>query len=288
MPDISQPLKLSLTATQANQTALDLLSSGSGLSKQRIKDAMNKGAVWWTHKGKTLRLRRATKTLNKGAVLQLFYNEQVLSRAPEPALLIADNSRYSVWYKPHGLLAQGSQWGDHCSLLRWVELHLEPKRECFLVHRLDADAAGLMIIAHDSQSAARLSLLFQERDMRKYYQAWVEGLPPISDEELTLNASLDGKHAITHLRPIALDSQRQHTLLDIRIETGRKHQIRRHLSSWGHPIVGDKLYGNASQQPLQLLAYRLQFTCPFNKTPVHFELPVELTFRMSEEKISHS
>src|SRR5690606_28527040 len=160
MPEYASPKIFTLVAEAPGQTALDLLASGTGLSRQRLKDAMNKGAVWWTQKGKTLRLRRATKTLNKGAVIQLFYNEQVLSRAPEPALLIADNSRYSVWYKPHGLLAQGSQWGDHCSLLRWVELHLEPKRECFLVHRLDADAAGLMIIAHDSQSAARLSLLF--------------------------------------------------------------------------------------------------------------------------------
>jgi len=284
MPDISQPLKLSLTATQADQTALALLSSGSGLSKQRIKDAMNKGAVWWTHKGKALRLRRATKTLNKGAVLQLFYNEQVLARAPEPALLIADKSRYSVWYKPHGLLAQGSQWGDHCSLLRWVELHLEPKRECFLVHRLDADAAGLMLIAHDPQSAAHLSRLFQERDMHKYYQAWVNGLPHMPDEEITLNASLDGKHAITHIRPLAKDTDRQQTLLDVRIETGRKHQIRRHLATWGHAIVGDKLYGSANQQPLQLLAYRLQFICPFSKAPMHFELPDELTFQATSEQ----
>ena len=120
--------------------------------------------------------------------------------------------------------------------------------------------------------------------MHKYYQAWVKGLPPMSDEELTLNASLDGKHAITHLRPIAQDSERQQTLLDIRIETGRKHQIRRHLASWGYPIVGDKLYGNAHQQPLQLLAYRLQFNCPFSQAPMHFELPGELTFQLPTEK----
>jgi tRNA pseudouridine32 synthase / 23S rRNA pseudouridine746 synthase len=167
------PQKYEFTVSKPEQTALDLLAEGTGLSKQRIKDAMNKGAVWWTLKGKTLRLRRATKVLYKGSKIQFFYDEQVLARKPETAHLTHDAGSYSIWYKPAGMLAQGSQWGDHCSILRWVEVNGESlygnKRECFLVHRLDADAAGLMIIAHDSQSAAKLSVLFQGRDIKKYY-----------------------------------------------------------------------------------------------------------------------
>src|SRR6187431_3170280 len=153
------PQKFEFTVIQAEQTALDLLAEGTGLSKQRIKDAMNKGAVWWTLKGKTLRLRRATKVLFKGSKIQFFYDEQVLARKPEPATLIHDARRYSIWFKPAGMLSQGSQWGDHCSILRWVEVNGQStpdeqasngnkNRECFLVHRLDADAAGLIIIAH--------------------------------------------------------------------------------------------------------------------------------------------
>ncbi len=179
MPDQSSPKTFTFTVENPGQTALDVLADGTGLSRQRIKDAMNKGAAWWNQKGKTLRLRRATKVLNKGCKIQLFYDEQVLARKPEPAQLIHDADRYSIWFKPHGMLSQGSQWGDHCSLLRWVEVNGTPKRECFLVHRLDADAAGLVLIAHDQQSAARLSHLFQSRDIRKCYQAWVNGLPPI-------------------------------------------------------------------------------------------------------------
>lgn len=277
MPD-STPLKFKFTVTQTEQTALDLLSSGSGLSKQRIKDAMNKGAVWWTLKGKTLRLRRASKILNKGSVIQLYYDEQVLARAPEAAHLIADESRYSLWFKPHGMLAQGSQWGDHCSLLRWAELNLQPRRECFLIHRLDADAAGLMMIAHDQQSAARLSQLFQQRDMRKHYQAWVKGLVDISTDKLTLDQPLESKSAITHVQCLAVEESRQSSLLDIQIETGRKHQIRRHLADWGHPIIGDRLYGTQSSQKLQLLAYRLMFKCPFTGADLNYELPKELQF----------
>lgn len=275
------PQKFELTVTQAEQTALDLLAEGTGLSKQRIKDAMNKGAVWWTLKGKTLRLRRATKVLYKGSKVQFFYDEQVLARKPENANLIYDGNNYSIWFKPAGMLSQGSQWGDHCSILRWVEVNGQPKegqrqRECFLVHRLDADAMGLIILAHDSQSAAKLSALFQARDMRKFYQAWVIDDGELPETGLTLDADLDGKSAITHIKKIR--SENNKTLLDIHIETGRKHQIRRHLANIGHPIVGDKLYGTKAPAGLQLLAYRLEFICPNSKQPITVELPPELQF----------
>ncbi len=275
------PQKFEFTVTKAEQTALDLLAEGTGLSKQRIKDAMNKGAVWWTLKGKTLRLRRATKVLNKGSKIQFFYDEQVLARKPGTATEIYDGNNYSIWFKPAGILSQGSQWGDHCSILRWVEVNGQPKdgqrqRECFLVHRLDADAMGLIILAHNSQSAAKLSALFQARDMRKFYQAWVVDHGELPTTELTLNNDLDGKSAITHIKKIRSTDNK--SLLDIHIETGRKHQIRRHLANIGHPIVGDKLYGTKASAGLQLLAYRLEFTCPNTKQSVIVELPTELQF----------
>jgi tRNA pseudouridine32 synthase/23S rRNA pseudouridine746 synthase len=275
MTELASPIKLQVTATQADQTALDLLSSGSGLSKQRIKDAMNKGAVWWTRKGKTVRLRRATQTLDKGASLQLFYDAHVLAREPEAPSLITDAGRYSVWFKPHGLLSQGSQWGDHCSILRWAEVHLQPKRASFLVHRLDGDAAGLMLLAHDAQNAARLSQLFQEHNIQKHYQARVRGLMMLAAEGITLDQPIEGKPAITHVSLISQDTTAEQTLLDIRIETGRKHQIRRHLADAGFPIIGDRLYGSASRLPLQLVAYHLSFTCPFSRREVEYVLPVE-------------
>ena len=276
------PQKYEFTVAKPEQTALDLLAEGTGLSKQRIKDAMNKGAVWWTLKGKTLRLRRATKVLYKGSKIQFFYDEQVLARKPETAQLIHDAVAYSIWYKPAGMLAQGSQWGDHCSILRWVEVNgqslLGSQRDCFLVHRLDADAAGLMIIAHDSQSAAKLSLLFQGRDIKKHYQAWVVDDCELPDAGMTLNYELDGKVAITHIKKIGVANNS--TLLDVHIETGRKHQIRRHLANIGHPIVGDKLYGTKAKLGLQLLAYKLEFECPYSQRNLVVELDKELQFSL--------
>src|SRR5690606_8635717 len=112
--------------------------------KGRIKDAMNKGAVWHKRGSKTRRLRRATQILSAGDELALYYNPDVLALVPPAPVLLADESQYSVWIKPAGLLAQGSQEGDHCALLRLAELALG--RPVFLVHRLDREAAGLMLI----------------------------------------------------------------------------------------------------------------------------------------------
>lgn len=266
------PSTFDFTTTTSSQTAVDFLAEKTGLSKARIKDAMNKGACWWTFKGKQLRLRRATKELPKGTRIQLYYDEQVLGRTPAAGKLMADQGRYSIWYKPHGMLAQGSQWGDHCSLLRWVEL--EHKRECFLIHRLDADASGLMMIAHDAQAAALLSQLFQSRDLKKYYQARVIG--ELVANDLRIDQALDGKESVSIVNTLAVNDDRSVTQVEVLIETGRKHQIRRHLAGINHPIIGDRLYGTASTPPLQLLAYKLEFRCPISKQAIRIELPEEL------------
>lgn len=253
---------------QHTQTAVDALSDTTGLPKQRIKDAMAKGACWWTHKGKQVRLRKAKREVKAGTRLQLFYDDAVLGRKPEQAVLIEDMGRYSVWFKPHGMLAQGSQWGDHCSLLRWVEV--ECKRDCFLVHRLDADAAGLMLIAHDSKAAGALSQCFTERSIDKQYQARVTGCLEVSDR--LIDEPVEGKSARSRVTTLVNDVEAQTSLLHVAIETGRKHQIRRHLAGMGHPIIGDRLYGKAAGVPLQLLACFLGFDCPVSGRRVEFEV----------------
>ncbi len=270
-------INLDFVTESGEKTAADWLAEKSGLSKAKIKDAMNKGAVWWTHKNKQLRLRRASKNLDKGTRLQMYYDEHLLSLQPEAPELIADYADYSLWYKPHGLLSQGTQWGDHCSVLRWVEVNV--KRDTFLIHRLDADAAGLIIIAHKAKAAALLSALFQSREMNKYYQARVTGLLPISENGLSIKQPIDNKPALTQVEKSQVDSSNQTSLLQIKIETGRKHQIRRHLASLGHPIVGDRLYGKPAACPLQLQAYRLNFICPISKQLINAEVPQARLFK---------
>ncbi|MGN0921567.1 MAG: RluA family pseudouridine synthase [Cellvibrio sp.] len=266
------PTHFDLTTDLPEQTAVNFLAERTGLSKAKIKDAMNKGACWWILKGKQQRLRRATKVLDKNTRIQLYYDEHLLARATTEPVLLNDFGRYTAWHKPHGMLAQGSQWGDHCSLLRYVEV--TTKRPVFLIHRLDADARGIMLIAHDPQAAAKLSLLFQEHKLHKEYWACVEGKFD-SPEPLLINSPIEDKTARTHVSLIEYDQDHHQTQVKVVIETGRKHQIRRHLASIGHPILNDRLYGKAGKDPLQLFAKRLEFICPLTQRSIHIESTVE-------------
>ncbi len=245
-------------------TAVDWLINASQLSKQRIKQAMNKGAVWLTRGNSTTRLRRATKKPLAGDTLHLYYDEKVLSASPPEAKLIADEGAYSVWFKPCGMLSQGSKWGDHCAINRFAEKHLSPERPAFVVHRLDRAATGLIIIAHKKTIAAQLSELFQKRKVEKHYRVIVHNKFP--ESAMTINRDIDGKQAISHIRLLEYEPIKNLSLLDVSIETGRKHQIRIHLSESGYPVVGDRLYGDkADKQDLQLCAVSLAFTCPIKK-----------------------
>src|SRR5690606_10421273 len=82
----------------------------------------------------------------------------------------------------------------------------------------------------------------------------------VQEAPFVINQSLDGKDAVTHVQVLSRDGAT--TLLDVAIETGRKHQIRRHLSAMGHPVVGDSLYGEKAAQGLHLSALSLTFECP--------------------------
>lgn len=274
MPQQSSRLEVHIDIASSEATAVDLLAVETGLSRQRIKQAMIKGAVWLTRGKKTNRVRRAKKTFLPGDTLHLYYDEQVLAREPLAPELIADEGAYSVWFKPYGMLSQGSKWGDHCTISRWAEQHLQPQRPAFVVHRLDRAATGLIIIAHEKRSAAALSKLFQAREVEKHYRVITHGCFPEGD--ITLNSDIDGKPAISHVQRLAYDTDTDRSLLDVGIDTGRKHQIRRHLSEAGYPVTGDRLYGDKTEkQDLQLCAVSLAFTCPVSKRPVQFLLPEE-------------
>ena len=141
----------------------EFLTTQTGLSRAKVKDAMNKGAVWLKRKNsKMKRLRRASTSLNPGDQVELYYDEKTLALHPPEAVCLSDQKHYSVWFKPAGLLAQGTQYGDHCSLMRQAELYFRSSREIFLVHRLDREASGLMLLAHSKDAAAKLSDYFKK------------------------------------------------------------------------------------------------------------------------------
>ena len=107
-----------ISVTEEETKAVKLLAETSGLSHQRIKQAMQRGAVWLSNRQGTRRLRRANKKLKQGDELHLYFDEKVLASEVPAARLIADEGAYSIWFKPFGMLCQGSKWGDHCTINR--------------------------------------------------------------------------------------------------------------------------------------------------------------------------
>jgi tRNA pseudouridine32 synthase/23S rRNA pseudouridine746 synthase len=260
------------TVKEAHRNLATYLAEQTGLPKGRIKDAMNKGAVQLKRGKQTKRVRRAETAIQANDQISFHYDAHLLSLNPPMPSCVEDRMGYSIWFKPAGVMSQGTDFGDHMSMLRIAEKQLGNKREVFLVHRLDRETRGLMIIAHNKKMAALLSELFQKNEIKKGYRAIVLGEP---QADVTVSTPLDGRSAITHLRNVKFDGQRNTSEVDIDLETGRTHQIRRHLDSIGHPIMGDPKYGqnNKNREGLQLIAYRLNFQCPIRKDLVDIALP---------------
>ena len=155
-----------------------------------------------------------------------------------------------------------------------------------LVHRLDKQTSGLMVIAKNPRSHKILCKHFQRKIVEKKYFALVEGV--IEDDEKTINAPIgrdaerrywqiteEGKSAETRLK--VLERRRYETLLDVELITGRTNQIRLHCAHISHPILGDDIYGGREFSRLCLHAYRLCFWHPNGERWMEFEtqLPTE-------------
>lgn len=276
MSDLPIRFEKHIEVSTAGAVAVDVLAQECGLSKQLIKQLMQKGAVWQTLGKKTQRLRRAKKTIRQGSQLHLYYDKSVLAMEPIEPELLADEGHYSVWNKPCGMLSQGSKWGDHCTITRWAEQHLKPQRNSFIVHRLDRAANGIIIIAHEKSAAAALSNLFQQRQIEKRYRIWVEGRfdqKATKQQPVSIDQDIDGRGAVSHFAFVEYNETLNRSLLDVSIETGRKHQIRRHSAQLGFPVIGDRLYGcQNSKEDLQLCAYFLSFKCPYTGENKRFDI----------------
>ena len=161
-----------------------------------------------------------------------------------------------------------------------------------IVHRIDKDTSGLIIVAKNDASHIALSKQIQDRNVKKTYIALVRGV--IKENEATINMPIgrstkdrkkmavtkDGKEAITHFT--VLKRYNSFTLLEVKIETGRTHQIRVHLSEIGYPIVGDEVYSNGKNpfgvKGQMLHAKRLELKHPKTGKELVFEAPLPQYF----------
>ncbi|MGD9388983.1 MAG: RNA pseudouridine synthase [Thioalkalispiraceae bacterium] len=275
MPEIAARFEVHIDIQQDDVSALELLAGQTTLSRQAIKQVMQKGAVWLTRGKHTQRLRRAKKHLAAGDRLHCYYDQAVLEQTTPDAQLIADEEEYSVWYKPYGMRSQGSKWGDHTTISRYAEQYLQPQRRAYIVHRLDRAASGLILLAHKKKIAAAFAEMFRQHVIDKHYRVVVHGKFPATSRRVESN--IDGKQAVSHIALLDYCPQTDRSLLEVKIETGRKHQIRRHLSGLGFPVVGDRLYGQqADNEDLQLVACHLGFKSPVDGSRKDYQLAAEL------------
>jgi len=255
--------------------ACDLLAGTTGLSKSVVKRAMSLGAVWHQRgKSKQRRLRRATYKIQAGDRLRIYYDGDILSRPIPDAICLKDFEHYSIWYKPAGLMTQGNRYGDHCALTRQAERNFSPRRSVYVVHRIDRETAGLVIICHSKQAAGRFSGMFQRREVKKGYDVRVRGDLRTTVDHGEISLPLDGRLAKTTYQLITYCPEMDESRTHVEIITGRTHQIRRHFEMIGHPVVGDPRYGtgNKNRTGLKLIAKSLDFTCPFQQRPISFRI----------------
>ncbi|MBN1509704.1 MAG: RluA family pseudouridine synthase [Sedimentisphaerales bacterium] len=202
-------------------------------------------------------------------------------------VLYEDNDIVAV-NKPEGLVAVPERRRQSPSLFE--RLCAERGERLYIVHRIDRETSGVVVFARNAEAHRRLNCQFETRSVEKVYLALVHGI--IGDDRGEIDRPLRqfgsgrvgvddqrGKSSVTELR--VLERLKAFTLLDVRPHTGRRHQIRVHLYSIGHPVVGDPLYGEQIVQcsfpRLMLHAYELSLHLPSGKR-LTVEAPVPESF----------
>ncbi|MFW5908188.1 MAG: RluA family pseudouridine synthase [Desulfosalsimonas sp.] len=206
-----------------------------------------------------------------------------------------EDNHLLVVYKPSGLLIQGDRTGD-ASLpdlaKQWIKIRYQKPGKVYLalVHRLDRPVAGVTVFARTSKAASRLSDQFRSKEVQKRYLAVVEGLVDKPEEELvdyiqrhgptsTIKDSPAEQSRKARLYFRVVDRDRERSLLEIDLFTGRHHQIRAQLANIGFPIVGDLRYGASAplpQRQLALFAQKLAFTHPVKKETISIVSPLPM------------
>ena len=200
-----------------------------------------------------------------------------------PLDIMYEDDHILVINKPKGLVVHpgaGTPDGTIVNALLYHRPELATLARAGVVHRLDKDTTGLMVVA--KTLAARKSLIeqLQDRSMSREYDAVVEGCltagftintpigrHPKHRTKMAVAPEDMGKEAITHVR--VLEKFRQHTLVRAKLETGRTHQIRVHLAHKRHPLVGDQTYGQRLKLPKQANETLIEYLRHFNHQALH-------------------
>lgn len=268
----------------------------AAISRERIQGLIREGQV----RINNIVICKASQKLREGDRIRLeIPDAKPIALLPEaiPVEVVYEDSELLVVNKPRGMLTHPTgreRTGTlvnallhHCGgSLSGINGLIRPG----IVHRLDRDTSGLLMVAKTDAAHLHLSAQLKEKTARRDYRAIVQG--KFTETSGTVDAPIgrnpahrdkmmvtaDGRNAMTHWRVLERIEDK-YALLDLSLETGRTHQIRVHMSHIGHPIVGDPLYGTGLEKRLKLKTHgqllqarRLRSIHPATQEPVAFEI----------------
>ncbi len=231
-------------------------------------------------------------------VITVFYEEEVIEILPENIKLdiIYEDEYILVVNKPSGMVTHPGSGVFKNTLVNALLFYTKELSDIGgeerpgIVHRLDKDTSGLLIVAKNNEVHKILSKDFKKHKINREYKVLVEGIVPSSKGKIDvpisrsnkdfrlMEASKDGKESITYFE--VLKRYKEHTLLKINLKTGRTHQIRVHLSYIGHPVYNDPVYGKYKEDSFNqyLHAYKLSLVHPISKEVMTFEIKLPKEF----------
>ncbi len=228
--------------------------------------------------GQTIKKPNAEIEINADGTWPILKLDVPKRETPPDLKPIYEDDNVIVLNKPAGLLSMAKG-----------EFTTEPTLEDYglLVHRLDRDTSGVVILAKNEATQSFLRKQFQDRKTHKTYYAIVEGRPKLDEAKIdlpiersiksptTFIVSPSGKPSVTFYK--VLKSDGKYSLLELKPVTGRTHQLRVHLKYLGHPILGDRVYGDKEADRLFLHAKSLEITIPGGERKT-FEAPLPKEF----------
>lgn len=275
---------------------LDVLLAQGDISRSRAAQLIREGRV--TVNGEKEDKPSFRVRAGDSVCLRLPPAKDTAVRAEDmPLDILYQDDDLAVVFKPAGLVVHPAAGNETGTLVNALLYHLDGlsgiggEKRPGIVHRLDKDTSGLLLVAKNDAAHVSLSRQLAERKMEKHYFAVVAGT--MKEESGRIDAPIgrsakdrkkmavcpDGRPAQTEWKLVRQDQDR--ALLDIHLITGRTHQIRVHMASIHHPVLGDPLYGvkHMPQAPrLMLHAYSLAFTHPKTEKRLSFSVPPEACF----------